>query len=179
MTSADPPVLNGPSRIRIVITSPGILAQIRQVLARKNLAVEFAHQPYVEVTVMPTAAAGIPRQRTAPTPHRLVAEYRLDVVEAGDRHDPVPGPATSEPADFRADPASALSPRQRDVVALASAGMSNREIALRLRVSEKTVKNHINRIFRVLGAANRVEAVLIWQRHQQSGAAGREHSVRH
>jgi DNA-binding NarL/FixJ family response regulator len=173
MTSVDTPVLNSPSRVRIAITSPAILAQIRQVLAGKNLAVEFVHQPYVEVTVMPTAAASLPRQRTAPTPHRLVAEYRLDVVEVGDRHDLVTGLTTSEPADFRADPAGALSARQRDVMALVSAGMGNREIAARLRVSEKTVKNHINRIFRVLGAANRVEAVLIWQRHQQSGATGR------
>lgn len=179
MTSVDTPVLNSPSRVRIAITSPGILAQIRQVLAGKNLAVEFVHQPYVEVTVVPTAAASLPRRRAAPTPHRLVAEYRLDVVEVGDRHDLVTGLATSEPADFQADPAGALSPRQRDVMALVSAGMGNREIAARLRVSEKTVKNHINRIFSALGAANRVEAVLIWQRHQQSGATGGERRVRH
>lgn len=152
----------GPSRVRIAITSPGILAQIREVLAGKNLAVEFVHQPYVEVTVMPTAAAGVPRQRTAPPPPRLVAEYRLDVVEVDDGRDLVPGPA------------GALSPRQRDVMALVSAGMGNREIAARLSLTEKTVKNHINRIFRVLGAVNRVEAVLIWQRRQQSGATRRE-----
>jgi DNA-binding NarL/FixJ family response regulator len=169
MPSISASVSNSPTRVRIAITSPGILAQIRQVLAGKNLAVEFVHRPYVEVTVMPAAAAGFPRQRTAPTPHRLVAEYRLDVVEVGDR----PDPATPEAADSRPDPAGALSPRQRDVMALVSAGVGNREIAARLRVSEKTVKNHINRIFRVLGAANRVEAVLIWQRHQQSGATGR------
>ena len=173
MTSVVTPVPDSPSRVRIAITSPGILAQIRQVFAGKNLAVEFVHQPYVEVTVMPAAAAGFPRQRTAPTPHRLVAEYRLDVVEVGDRHNPVPNPATPEPADSRPGPAGALSPRQRDVMALVSAGVGNREIAARLRVSEKTVKNHINRIFRVLGAANRVEAVLTWQRHQQPGATGR------
>lgn len=29
------------------------------------------------------------------------------------------------------------------------------------------MKNHINRIFRSLGAGSRVEAVLIWQRHQR------------
>jgi len=95
MTSVDTPAWNSPSRVRIAITSPGILAQIRQVLAGKNLAVEFVHQPYVEVTVMPTAAASRPRQRTAPTPHRLVAEYRLDVVEGGDRRDLVTGLTTS------------------------------------------------------------------------------------
>jgi DNA-binding NarL/FixJ family response regulator len=173
MTSVAMPVWNSPSRVRIAITSPDILAQIRQVLAGKNLAVEFVHEPYVEVIVSPAAAAGFPRQRTAPTRHRLVAEYRLEVVEVGDRHNPVPEPATAEPADSRPDPAGALSPRQRDVMALMSTGAGNREIAARLKVREKTVKNHINRILRALGAANRVEAVLSWQRHKQLGATGR------
>jgi DNA-binding NarL/FixJ family response regulator len=31
-------------------------------------------------------------------------------------------------------------------------------------VQQKTVKNHVNRIFTKLGARSRVEAVLIWQR---------------
>lgn len=163
MTSVATSVSDSPSRVRIAITSPGILAQIRQVLAGKNLAVEFVQQPYVEVTVVPTAPAGrVPRQRTAPPAHRLVAEYRLDVVEVDDGRDPVPGPADD------------LSPRQRDVMALVSAGIGNREIAARLHLTEKTVKNHINRIFRVLGAVNRVEAVLIWQRREQSGATRRD-----
>ncbi|MFD0518508.1 response regulator transcription factor [Paractinoplanes durhamensis] len=45
-----------------------------------------------------------------------------------------------------------------------SRGRSNADIAGLLQVQPKTVKNHINRIFTKLGAANRVEAVLIWQR---------------
>jgi len=35
------------------------------------------------------------------------------------------------------------------------------------------VKNHINRIFRSLGAGSRVEAVLIWQRQQRDAAIRR------
>ncbi|MBD0740255.1 hypothetical protein [Streptomyces sp. CBMA29] len=45
-----------PTRVRIAIVSPDILAQIRQVFARKNLDVEFLRMPYVEVAVAPAAA---------------------------------------------------------------------------------------------------------------------------
>lgn len=64
-------------------------------------------------------------------------------------------------AEREAKTARGAATRQREVMALVSAGMANREIATRLKVSEKTVKNHVNRIFRVFGSANRVEAVLI------------------
>jgi DNA-binding NarL/FixJ family response regulator len=154
-------VSNSPRRVRIAITSPGILAQIRQVLASKNLAVEFAHQPYVEVTVKPTATGAAPRRRTAaPTSRQLVAEYQLNVVQV-ESVEPVPDA-----------PALALSRRQSEVMELVCRGVRNPEIAARLGLSEKTVKNHINRIFSALGAASRVEAVLIWQQHQRAAANG-------
>ena len=44
-----------------------------------------------------------------------------------------------------------------------SHGMLNADIAERMRLSQKTVKNHVNHIFAKLGARSRVEAVLVWQ----------------
>jgi DNA-binding NarL/FixJ family response regulator len=44
-----------------------------------------------------------------------------------------------------------------------SRGLRNPDIARSLKVSEKTIKNHVNKIFTKLGARSRVEAVLIWQ----------------
>jgi DNA-binding NarL/FixJ family response regulator len=44
-----------------------------------------------------------------------------------------------------------------------SRGMRNADIAASLQVRQKTVKNHVNRIFTKLGVRTRVEAVLIWQ----------------
>lgn len=156
----------GPIRVRIAITSPEILAEIRHVFASKNLAVKIVRAPYVEVVVQPAAVT----TGTAPTPaggpgaRRLRAAYRLNVVEVDD------GPrAARSPRDGSPHPPVALSRRQHEVMALVSRGARNPEIAASLRVSEKTVKNHINRIFRALGASNRVEAVLIWQRHQRDG----------
>jgi DNA-binding CsgD family transcriptional regulator len=176
-----------PKRLRIAITSPDILAQIQHVFASKNLALEINGLPYVEVTVRPATNAAYPdrsavgsavRRLAGPgspaavTARRLCAEYRLNVVEIGD------SPKVEHSVAGRRHPAAvrdhdaeepALSPRQREVMGLVSRGARNAEIAAALRVSEKTVKNHINRIFRLLGARSRVEAVLIWQRHRWDG----------
>lgn len=54
-----------------------------------------------------------------------------------------------------------LSARQREVAGLLLAGQSNKGIARRLDLSEGTVKAHLSSIFRIVGARNRVEAVLI------------------
>jgi DNA-binding CsgD family transcriptional regulator len=43
-------------------------------------------------------------------------------------------------------------------------GMDNREIARGLVLSEKTVKNHINRIFAKLGVKSRSQAIVLWLR---------------
>ena len=52
-----------------------------------------------------------------------------------------------------------LSARQREVLELAAAGLSNREIAERLFVSLNTVKFHLRSIFSKLDVHNRVQAV--------------------
>jgi DNA-binding NarL/FixJ family response regulator len=55
---------------------------------------------------------------------------------------------------------SLLSKRELDVVRCVSEGMTNREIALHLNLSEHTVKNYIFRTFDKLGVSNRAELVL-------------------
>jgi len=62
-----------------------------------------------------------------------------------------------------------LSKRQQDIVRCITEGLSNREIAARLNLSEHTVKNYIFRIFDKLGVSTRVEMVLyaFSQRDQQ------------
>jgi len=52
---------------------------------------------------------------------------------------------------------SELSPREHEVVQLASDGMSNREIALSLTVSRSTVEHHMSSAMRKLGASSRHE----------------------
>jgi ATP/maltotriose-dependent transcriptional regulator MalT len=54
-----------------------------------------------------------------------------------------------------------ITPRELEILGLIAAGMSNREIAEKLFVSENTVKTHSTRLFDKLGAKRRTQAVLI------------------
>lgn len=55
-----------------------------------------------------------------------------------------------------------LSSREVEVMHLIAAGMNNRQIAATCFISEKTVKNHINRIFAKLHSSSRSEAIAHW-----------------
>ena len=58
-------------------------------------------------------------------------------------------------------PFSELTPREVEVLDLIARGLSNGQIAERLFVSEKTVRNHITRIFSKLGVTRRAEAIVL------------------
>lgn len=53
-----------------------------------------------------------------------------------------------------------LSEREREVLALLARGMSNRDIAGNLFLSEKTVKNHLNNIFKKIEVTDRTKAAV-------------------
>ena len=54
----------------------------------------------------------------------------------------------------------ALSNREINVLNLVARGLSNKQIAGKLGISDKTVRNHLSRIFRKLDAGNRTQAVM-------------------
>jgi len=56
--------------------------------------------------------------------------------------------------------ADLLTPREEQVVALVAEGLSNREVARELQLSEHTIKKYLFRIFDKLGISTRVELVL-------------------
>jgi two-component system nitrate/nitrite response regulator NarL len=63
-------------------------------------------------------------------------------------------------AHLNSNGGSLLSAREIDVVRCLAEGLSNREIAQRLKLTEHTVKNYLFRIFDKLGVSSRVEVVL-------------------
>lgn len=72
------------------------------------------------------------------------------------------------------DPVRSLSARENEVLDLVAAGLSNKEIAIRLDLQEKTVKHHVSRILSKLGAGNRTEAAMLY--HGVGVASGRTNS---
>ncbi len=60
---------------------------------------------------------------------------------------------------------AALSPREREVLALISEGLANAEIGERLSISEKTVRNHISNVFDKLGVWTRAQAMVFARDH--------------
>ena len=53
-----------------------------------------------------------------------------------------------------------LTPREREVLELLTSGISNRQIADALQLSEGTVRNHVSNIFSKFGVNDRTRAVL-------------------
>ncbi|MER5727843.1 response regulator transcription factor [Streptomyces sp. NPDC002138] len=65
-----------------------------------------------------------------------------------------------------------LSSREVEVMDLIASGMSNQQIAATCFISEKTVKNHINRIFAKLHSSTRSEAIARWLGTARPGVTG-------
>lgn len=70
-----------------------------------------------------------------------------------------PAAAASPTADPERGSELGITPRELEVLGLIAEGLSNREIADRLFVSENTVKTHSSRLFEKLGARRRTQAV--------------------
>jgi DNA-binding NarL/FixJ family response regulator len=61
--------------------------------------------------------------------------------------------------------AGPLTARETDVIQLVAAGLSNRDIAAELFISEKTVARHLSNIFTKLGLTSRAAATAYAYRH--------------
>ncbi|MEU7118153.1 response regulator transcription factor [Streptomyces zaomyceticus] len=77
--------------------------------------------------------------------------------------------AAKPPEDERL---AVLSDRERSVLELIGEGLTNRQIAKRLYLSEKTVKNHISRLLGKLGVERRVQAAVIAAQVHEHAAEG-------
>ena len=84
----------------------------------------------------------------------LARRVRRSLRERGARDIPV------GPRGFTAADQSGLTRRERDVLELVAAGLTNREIAARLHLSARTVGHHVAAILRKLGVKTRTEAAV-------------------
>jgi DNA-binding NarL/FixJ family response regulator len=69
----------------------------------------------------------------------------------------------SSPEESSAE--SRLTRREQEILRLVATGATNREVAVRLIISEGTVKNHLARLFSRLGLRDRTQAVIYAREH--------------
>ena len=55
-----------------------------------------------------------------------------------------------------------FSPRQTEIVSLIASGYSDKQIAIALRVSERTVRTQLERLYAANGLHSRAQAVHVW-----------------
>ena len=104
-------------------------------------------------------------------------EHILDALRAtaagGAPLDPKAARVLLESRERTASLESALTDREREVLKLVADGLANKVIALRLGISERTVKAHLTNIFQRIGVTDRTQAAL-WARENLSGRASSE-----
>jgi DNA-binding NarL/FixJ family response regulator len=91
--------------------------------------------------------------------HPLSQAASAALIDAA-RTDPAAAPAAADPAEQRRR--FGLSEREAEVMDLITQGHPNSAIAAKLFLTEKTVKNYINRLYAKLGAPNRSTAIVTW-----------------
>jgi DNA-binding NarL/FixJ family response regulator len=94
-----------------------------------------------------------------------VDEFLAAIQDSGEEHVVIAGPAAAsvgtiaEGIERRRSPTFRLTPREREVLVIASEGLTAREIADRLGVRERTVTTHLARIYGKLGVGTRLAAL--------------------
>lgn len=126
-----------------------------------------AHTPF------PDRSAGSPatdmqiRVVESPSPlRRLPQNPSLSQVDVG--HSPQSRQRSGASAALHAE----LSQREVEIMDLIASGMTNQQIAAACFISQKTVKNHINRIFAKLDTGSRGEAIALWHGIARGGSTG-------
>ena len=104
--------------------------------------------------------------RDALTPDDAAARLRRRAASGQLDHDCVDAVLAAAGHPSRRTPRSdGLTAREREVIGLVGRGLNNRQIAAKLVLSEKTVRNHVERAYAKIGATNRVGASLYALKH--------------
>ena len=137
--------------IRVIVLfgiAGGILLAILKVTEYRFLVVEYSVAVYTVLLAALFAGVGIWLGLT-------LRRRKPDVIV---REVTVSGPCVRDEARLNE---LGITPRELEILDLIASGLSNREIAERLFVSENTVKTHSSRLFDKIGAKRRTQAVQI------------------
>jgi DNA-binding CsgD family transcriptional regulator len=132
----------------------GVLVAVLKVVEYRFLVIEHSLEIYGGIVAALFSAVGIwlglklTRPRETVITREVPVEVRVPV--------PVAGPFVRNQARVEQ---LGITPRELDILEAMAAGLSNREIAERLFVSENTVKTHAGRLFDKLAAKRRTQAV--------------------
>jgi DNA-binding NarL/FixJ family response regulator len=134
------------------------LLRFRKALPRVRIAVVSATEDSASVRAALDAGAVGYLPKTS-SPKVIAAALRL--VADGGTYIPAQAMQSGEwPRKATTLSDLGLTERQADVLRLLAQGLSNRDIARKLRIAENTVKQHVHVAFRALGASSRTEAVV-------------------
>jgi DNA-binding CsgD family transcriptional regulator len=130
----------------------GILVAVLQWTQYRFLVVEHSAEIYGALIAVIFAGVGIwLGLRLKSARERVATDEDVKPTTSGPM-------ATFIPNDRKRE-ALSITPRELEILELVAAGLSNREIAEKLFVSENTVKTHCSRAFDKLGAKRRTQAV--------------------
>lgn len=151
----------------------GALITALRLVEYRWLVLEHSLEVYGGIVAALFAAVGIwlgrklTRTREVPVRVEVPVEVPVEVRVPFEVRVPVPVPAG---APFERDEVRVrelgFTPRELEILEAVAAGLSNKEIADQLFVSENTVKTHAARVFAKLGAKRRTQAV---QRAKEAG----------
>ena len=163
-----------PEVVLMDLSMPGIdgLAATRRILSeaaevRVVVLTSFSESPKV-LAALDAGAVGYLLKDASPD------ELRAGIRAAARGESPLSPKAASAVVAARGARGArhALSEREREVLALVAQGLPNKLIATRLRISEKTVKAHLTRVFQQINVTDRTQAALWAQRNGIGGDAG-------
>jgi NarL family two-component system response regulator LiaR len=130
----------------------GVLIAILRYSEYQFLVIQHSFEIYAALVAIIFAAFGIwlGIKLTKPREKIILREVHLPAE---------PAPTTPFTLNQPQLDALGITPRELEILSLIAQGLSNREIATRLFVSENTVKTHCSRAFDKLGARRRTQAV--------------------
>jgi NarL family two-component system response regulator LiaR len=137
----------------------GVLIAALQLIEYRYLVVQHSFEIYGAFVAAFFAAVGIWLGTTITRTREVIREIAVHVEV------PVPSPSAFV-RDEAKRAALGLTERELEILQLIAEGLSTREMAARIHVSENTIKTHASRVFAKLGARRRTQAVQLGKEHR-------------